>query len=520
MIALTMVSSQGEEYYVKADASPNGHGSEAQPFNSLQAVEAVAGEGDVIFVMLPDDPKMALEGGITLKDGQKLLGLGEAKPRITNSGSSVKVRHPRSPENTLLKDGDAITLANDNEVAGLHLFNPRRHGLLGVNATGFHIHDNEISGFNLGQVQVPDLTIDNRGRFPWESIPGVSGAAAMEIVFNAIELPESVDSGSNRIHSNTIRDGFGGGIWISLQNSSGIDLAITDTTMSAMKDHRASLGRAALTGLRVFASESQAKILLSHCRIEDVRGPSEGMLINAVRDSELDVEVSKLTCYGVNAAWDNAAFVSGVNLAGQVSSSLKFKMENSTIAGWGGPGVGVFNLTGKPLGQEIDLGGGNLGSVGLNRIYNNGLGSSTLRRYYHHDAMGIVDGDVSAKNNWWGSAEGICYTRTLAVPSKPAGCARVFLLEGDSQLEWEPHLTEDPLAEPVAVRLERDEDLIRVSWPLVGNFFELVASDQPTGPWTKVSLKVTRQNGRLSVDVPVESEHSFYQLIQKPASTR
>ncbi len=55
--------------YVQANAAPNGNGSKKHPFSSLAA--AALATWDVLIV-LPS--VQALEGGITLKPGQEIIG--------------------------------------------------------------------------------------------------------------------------------------------------------------------------------------------------------------------------------------------------------------------------------------------------------------------------------------------------------------------------------------------------------------------------------------------------------------
>jgi len=122
-------------WFVKADARPRGHGSIVGPFNSLQDVEHYSLPGDTIFV-LPS--QSALDGGIQLKDGQQLVGLGlpvaldkahGAEPLITNTSGD---RY----------DGDAIRLAKNNLVLNIHIDNAFRSSILGINAVNAQLIEN------------------------------------------------------------------------------------------------------------------------------------------------------------------------------------------------------------------------------------------------------------------------------------------------------------------------------------------------------------------------------------------
>ena len=83
-----------------------------------------------ITVLAPADGAAPLDGGIRLKERQKLLGIapppgGKPAARLTNTGGS----------------GDAVTLAHGNEVAHLHIDNPAGAAIFGDNVNGTHLHD-------------------------------------------------------------------------------------------------------------------------------------------------------------------------------------------------------------------------------------------------------------------------------------------------------------------------------------------------------------------------------------------
>ena len=117
-------------WFVRAGHSGEGAGTNDRPFASLAEVERCAPAGATITVLAPADGAPPLDGGIRLKDRQKLLGAataGGGKPaaRLTNTSGT----------------GDAITLAHGNEIAHLHVDNPAGGAILGDNVNGAHLHD-------------------------------------------------------------------------------------------------------------------------------------------------------------------------------------------------------------------------------------------------------------------------------------------------------------------------------------------------------------------------------------------
>ena len=130
--------------FVRAGAAAGGDGSKAAPFDSLAAVERASMPGDEI-VVLPAPLSVApLNGGIALKADQKLIGGGRAvngddglrlAPRITNSD-------PRS------NSGDAVVLADGDEVGNLVITKSVRGGIYGSNVSAVRIYGNNLSGTN------------------------------------------------------------------------------------------------------------------------------------------------------------------------------------------------------------------------------------------------------------------------------------------------------------------------------------------------------------------------------------
>lgn len=117
-------------WFVRAGAAGDGIGTNGRPLASLADAEKCAGPGATITVLAPAEGAPALDGGLRLKDRQKLLGPapaagGKLAARLTNTGGT----------------GDAITLAHGNEIANLHIDNPAGAAIFGDNVNGAQLHD-------------------------------------------------------------------------------------------------------------------------------------------------------------------------------------------------------------------------------------------------------------------------------------------------------------------------------------------------------------------------------------------
>src|SRR5258705_1004164 len=154
VLALMPGSSEAAStWYVKADAAAGGDGSRNRPFATLERVEAASQPGDTIRVLPSMRP---LDGGIQLKDGQRLIGLGDA---VTKAAAS-RARPTISNTSATRYNGDAIRLANNNLVENIHIDGAARSGIFGVNAArpeirGTLITNNMIQGNDLRHLERP-----------------------------------------------------------------------------------------------------------------------------------------------------------------------------------------------------------------------------------------------------------------------------------------------------------------------------------------------------------------------------
>ena len=117
-------------WFVRAGATAEGVGSESRPFAALGDIERCSPPGAAIVVLEAPEGAAPLDGGIKLKDRQKLTG-AELPP---GSGRAARLTNTTGT-------GDAVTLANGNEVAHLHIDSPSGAAVLGDNVNGAVLRD-------------------------------------------------------------------------------------------------------------------------------------------------------------------------------------------------------------------------------------------------------------------------------------------------------------------------------------------------------------------------------------------
>ena len=120
-------------WFARAKASGDGT-SPASPIGSSTGLDAVTKPGDMIILLVSDEP---LDGGVALKPGQTLIGHAEAgrKPAITNT-------------NAARNGGNGVVLADDCKVLDVRVERTRASGVLGFNVTGACLLGVDVEGAN------------------------------------------------------------------------------------------------------------------------------------------------------------------------------------------------------------------------------------------------------------------------------------------------------------------------------------------------------------------------------------
>jgi hypothetical protein len=232
LMSMAGASEAASTWYVKADAATGGNGSRSRPFATLEQVEAGSQPGDTIRVLPSMRP---LDGGIQLKDGQRLIGIGDPVTQATASGARPTITNTSATRYS----GDAVRLANNNLVENIHIDGAARSGIFGVNAArpeirGNLITNNMIQGNDLRRLERlwPDgfvLYQSQGNHFGGITLlacgPGGSSYCAM----HAPERAPAANVGQAVIADNVIRDSNLEGIMLLTDTGSVAGFAITDT---------------------------------------------------------------------------------------------------------------------------------------------------------------------------------------------------------------------------------------------------------------------------------------------------
>ena len=150
-------------------------GTAETPFATLAAAEANSSPGDIIFVDAGDGTDRNLDQGIVLQDDQRLFGSGAPILLGIQGGQNLLLNHdPDGLTPTISNAGDfaVVTLADDNEVAGINIdASGADFGIFG-NGDGATIQQNTVANANIdgfrfagtGDVTITSNTFNDNGR--------------------------------------------------------------------------------------------------------------------------------------------------------------------------------------------------------------------------------------------------------------------------------------------------------------------------------------------------------------------
>jgi len=463
------------ECYVSGDTSANitSHplGGKKNPYGSLADVEASA-QCDKVIVLWSGS---VLDGGIALRPGQTLEGErgpnGEL-PTITNSSAASNAGH-------------GVLLAADNTLRHLHILDTWANGIEGFDVGRLRVQDVCVTGYGqsgeavdllglpfahagLSAISVNDSDIEieqsDMGESDGTSVgilqlsgtgqvdisgssfrdqgylegtigaPGVMvlalGDADVDLLFHDIMVSNigggfsnsdgllALNWGSGAMNVNVDRyyydnpDGDGGGsatgIEMGMYLSSGSGSFTGSVTNSLIVGSTA----AAIQVLDQWSNGGHNTMVVnveSNVLVDNIVGVN--VPIAGTPNSNVEVTVANNQIIG--------SFWTGI-LAGNWAGPLDrmdVRIEHNTIENSGEFGMFFFSDPGTVPAPGLDAGLGGTGSVGFNRIVGSGVGDV------------FSDGaEVSAGNNWWGSASG------------PTGIVE----DNGGSVDTNPYLLEDP----------------------------------------------------------------------------
>lgn len=430
LILLTVALSgslSAADLYVRPGAV-QGSGTERSPFGSLREAQDASHDGDRLYV-LAADAAAPLEGGIVLKPHQKLIALDARGHRARGDEPVGALGNAADTAAPIIK------LSLSNEIAGFAFRDLRNPAILGSDAdySGAYIHGNTFTGVQPSKDLVYAIELDastgvrSKIRVTGNTVRDGDTLGGVRVIQKGdstgsyrFEHNHFTDLGGRAYHIQTLEhahvdsiilDSDADNIGLGNRNSDSILPYLMGQSSQDMLVRRyhyqntKQVGNASNTGLEVFLygwprPESDRINWCTACRIK-----------LEIRDSVFKDSVTdgiQLTNFGSNSRMDvvirNTQILHSKprQVGGSVSvvaekeknsgSRTTVMIENSDLSGSSQYGFAVEDQ-GAGHSGTFDLGGGKLGSRGHNRIADGQVGGIKTQA-----------NDVSAKNNWWGSA--------------------------------------------------------------------------------------------------------------------
>lgn len=353
-----------------------------EEFLTLSAALEASSEGDTIRVLEGE-----YEEALALKKNQLLVEEG-----------NVVLSNP---------EGTTITTSSVNEIRNITIIDSGLYAITGNDVESLVIENVEIREFNtLKQIA--------RNNDPY----------GYETTYEAIYLESSgsVDSTIN-LTNIEILNGYGGGINIASKGASTLicqfhEIEIQKIDASTFISHPSSFpGSPGFPALFLLsADQSIINASVENMDVQEVGDSGDGILAQANDSSTLHLDVYR---FRYNDPTDiSGQITQGIEFAsGSSNTTVYAKIEESDILNSNRSAIGNFNWFGEIQGV-IDLGGGELGSRGLNRFIGNA---------FHFDGASPLP--ISAENNYWGNSD---------------GAVDIHIWQGTFDIDNIPYLENDP----------------------------------------------------------------------------
>ena len=448
----------GAAYYVSADARPDGDGSRRRPFRSLPPAAAASAAGDTIYLQSSGS---VLDGGIRLKPGQRLIGIGSDGEMSADPADRVRLTNTAS-----LPGGVMVELSRANEVAGIHFVDMGNHAISGAGTdySGAFIHHSTFTGNAAAHIE------DERGlvyAISLDASNGVRDGVRIEDSsfangedLGAIRVFQSGESrGQYRFQRNEFSDLGGRAYFVRTQDRSHVETVILDSVAD-------NIGRGERNSdsiIPYLMGQSEQVMLVRNYRFNNTNQegnqsntgieaymfgrprPDEAnwctgctltltildsVIENAVTDpiqfsnsgtnSRLSYVIRNTRIIGGNPRQGGGGISLNLQGAPDSGGSTTLLVEDTDVIGTSGYGFTLNNRGGGGHAVIVDLGGGVLGSRGNNRFLDNERG-----------ALRVSGNRMTAQHNWWGGAAPMVYDRD----DQPSPGAQVLV---------EPVLSADP----------------------------------------------------------------------------
>ncbi len=382
-------------YFLFVDNTSHSLGTYESPYPTLVDAQNASFPNTVIYVFPGDGTVAGMDAGITLQDGQMLLGAGSAYSFPTTLGTvsvpalactmPVLTNNPPILTNTVTLP--IITLANNNTVSGLYIQNTNGNGIYGTGIANFTGTQNAIIGGNAASGSGEAILLNNvSGQINISDtlFSQYSPASATGYVVHIVQTSAQCDAS---LTNNTITTQFASqtinGIFADLSGTGGIgNLNIADSTLL----NSSSVG----TGIQVSLADSSfvTNMTLDNLNINDWGNGIEVDLNSSESMTQMIVSNTNILNYSENAG----LFVHLTN-SGSIGNLL-LQNDNMKIS------------SNDLYGFEVSISGS--GGIGNVTVQNSNFNNNLYGVYFDLDGSGsIVNLSVANSNLNYSASNGL-----------------------------------------------------------------------------------------------------------------
>ncbi|MBS0619962.1 MAG: right-handed parallel beta-helix repeat-containing protein [Verrucomicrobia bacterium] len=241
-------------FFVFVDNTSHSNGTYASPYHTLVQAQDNSSPNDIIYVFPGDGSTTGMDSGIFLKANQKFWGSGITHSIQTSQGTiSIPAQSSSSPTITntnIDTDGNAITLASNNAISGIHITSAMNDAIYGTDPQNLEVSSCTIENSTTYVIEASfsgDATISITNNQFLDNVNGVfltlhgtsslvcsnntfSGQTSISSV--PLEVAASQNVLTSLIENNVFNDNTTGGIRFALDQVVDADIRLLSNTIS------------------------------------------------------------------------------------------------------------------------------------------------------------------------------------------------------------------------------------------------------------------------------------------------
>jgi parallel beta-helix repeat protein len=262
-------------------------GTYESPFSTLAAAESASQANDLIYVYPGDLTSMGLSSGVTLKNGQQLLGATINQALITTAGQITLPAQASGNNPPLLSNGvgAVVTLGNNNVVSGFYIQNTAGAGILASGSSNATLIQNYVQG---NSTTYNGIELDN--------VTGTVSVSSNTIMYQAacvnIDNTSSISNASYLFTNNTLHSEDG---------NYGFNIAYTEGSNNYFLSSNNNLYACDLAGINISCSNTAINTPhvfdITNCNLGTDNEYAVKLTLNNDSIAQLNVQNSKMNSY-------------------------------------------------------------------------------------------------------------------------------------------------------------------------------------------------------------------------------